>query len=98
MTRPTLEDVRARYPGAETSGDAALAMGRRTDWAELGEGMFRGAGQKMLATDQEDLPLLEIRCLEFEQPEVEMNFDAGAEGDLSAALNLSADPSSDAKS
>ena len=83
--------VPARYPGAEASADAALAMARRTDWEEMGEGMYRGAGQKMLATDAEDLSLLEVRCIEFEAPEVEMNFDAPG-ADLSADLNLTGDP------
>ena len=84
--------VPARYPGAETSGDAAEVMGRKTDWAEMGEGMYRGSGQRMLATDAEDLSLMEVRVIEFEAAEVEMNFDAGGP-DLSADLNLSADPS-----
>ncbi|MGG7568187.1 type VI secretion system accessory protein TagJ [Rhodovulum sp. DZ06] len=89
--------VPARYPGAETSGDAAEVMARKTDWEEMGEGMYRGRGQKMLATDQDDLSLLDVRVIEFEAPEVEMNFDAGG-ADLSAEMKLSSDPSSDTSS
>lgn len=83
--------IPSRYPGAESAADAATVMGRRTDWAEIGEGMFRGTGQKMLATDADDFPLLEVRTLEFEAAEVEMNFDTPPEGNVGAGITLGAD-------
>lgn len=53
--------VPTRYPGAEASGDTAIRLARRTGWTEIGEGMFAGEGQRMLATDQADLSLMEVR-------------------------------------
>ncbi|MFT4792203.1 MAG: type VI secretion system protein ImpE [Paracoccaceae bacterium] len=89
--------VPARYPGSEKSSDAADVMGRRTEWDEIAPGMYKGMGQKMLATDQADLSLLEVRVIEFEKTEADITFDT-PEGDLTAALNLmSADPGDDAE-
>jgi hypothetical protein len=47
-------------------------------------------GQKMLATDQADLSLMEVRVIEFEKSEADMTFDT-PESDVSAALNLTSD-------
>ena len=82
--------VPARYPGSETSSDAADVMGRRTEWDEMAPGMYKGMGQKMLATDQADLSLMEVRVIEFEKTEADMTFDT-PESDVSAALNLTSD-------
>ena len=40
-------------------------MSRKTDWREVA-GHEVGVGQKMLATDEKDYPLLEVRSIEFE--------------------------------
>jgi type VI secretion system protein ImpE len=54
----------ARYPGSAASGDDALMLGRRTDWLEQG-GVQVGLGQRLLATDAADYPLLETRVAVF---------------------------------
>jgi type VI secretion system protein ImpE len=41
-------------------------MARRTDWQEKPCETYLGAGQRMLATDAGEYPLLEIRELVFE--------------------------------
>jgi type VI secretion system protein ImpE len=86
--------VPARYPGSEKSTDAATVMGRRTDWEEIAPGMYTGMGQKMLATDQADLSLLEVRVIEFEKSETDMDFDT-PQSDVTAAMNLTSDPGDD---
>lgn len=86
--------VPARYPGSEKSSDPATVMGRRTDWEEMAPGMYKGFGQKMLATDQADLSLMEVRVIEFEKSEVDMDFDL-PQSDVTAALNLTSDPGDD---
>lgn len=53
----------ARYPGAEKAEDPKLKLGRRTDWVDCGAGMFIGSGQRMLATDAGEHPLMEVREL-----------------------------------
>jgi type VI secretion system protein ImpE len=42
-----------------------VVLGRRTDWHELDDGPCVGAGQRMLATDAGEYPLLDIRTLVF---------------------------------
>jgi type VI secretion system protein ImpE len=57
--------VPARYPGSETSGDPRIRLARRTEWTELGAGTgcWAGAGQRMLATDRGDHPLMDVRAV-----------------------------------
>jgi type VI secretion system protein ImpE len=53
--------IPSRYPGSEKDADSSLRMGRKTDWRDAGNNLFFGVGQRMLATDQGEYPLLEIR-------------------------------------
>jgi len=50
------------YPGTAETGDAQLMLGRRTDWVERG-GADRGLGQRLLATDAGEYPVLSARDL-----------------------------------
>ena len=50
-----------RYPGAHRSADSAIRLARRTDWREIGEGAYAGEGQRMFATDSEDLAMMNVR-------------------------------------
>lgn len=56
----------ARYPGSELSGDGAVALGRATDWVQQTDGSQHGIGQRMLATEAEDVALLDVRECVFE--------------------------------
>ena len=60
--------IPVRYPGTQSSGDAAMMLARRTDWQEHAEDTYTGLGQRLLATDQSDYPILEIREIRFEIP------------------------------
>ncbi|MEZ4649552.1 MAG: type VI secretion system accessory protein TagJ [Candidatus Eisenbacteria bacterium] len=53
--------IPSRYPGTEESADGPVRLGRRTDWDEVAGGGFQGLGQRMLATDGGEYPLLEVR-------------------------------------
>jgi type VI secretion system protein ImpE len=53
--------IPSRYPGSESSPDDAIRMGRRTDWQPVAEGVDHGLGQRLLATDQGEYGLLEVR-------------------------------------
>lgn len=57
--------IPARYPGSEGCDDDALRLARRTDWQDLGDGQASGLGQRMLATDTDDVALLDVRELVF---------------------------------
>jgi type VI secretion system protein ImpE len=58
--------IPTRYPGSETSPDPAIRMARKTDWTSGQDGASKGLGQRMLATDQGDYPLLEVRSIAFD--------------------------------
>jgi len=55
--------IPVRYANTEDASDEALRLARKTEWAETGDGPARGIGQRMLATDVGEYPLLEIRQL-----------------------------------
>ena len=54
-----------RYPSTESSSDDALRLARRTDWIALGDEQYRGLGQRMLASNQDEVALLDTRLVEF---------------------------------
>jgi type VI secretion system protein ImpE len=55
--------IPTRYPGSETSGDGLLALARKTVWEEIAPGAHRGLGQRLLSTDDADVPLMDVRTL-----------------------------------
>jgi len=55
--------IPTRYAGSELCDDSALRLGRQTSWKELEGGHFVGLGQRMMATDHSEYPLLEIRSI-----------------------------------
>ena len=50
-------------PAAWRHEDAALRLGRATDWDELPDGDYAPIGQKMLRIDDELVPLVDVRDL-----------------------------------
>jgi type VI secretion system protein ImpE len=57
--------IPARYAGTELQSCNELKLARRTDWVSQSDGSQFGLGQRLLATDTEDIPVLELRHLEF---------------------------------
>jgi type VI secretion system protein ImpE len=57
--------VPTRYPGSEAVDDDAVRLARRTEWGQLDGGSWVGLGQRMLASDAGDHPLLDIRTIEL---------------------------------
>jgi type VI secretion system protein ImpE len=55
--------IPVRYPGSERSEDDAILMSRKTDWRPIGATDYAGLGQRVLATDTDELGLLEVREL-----------------------------------
>ncbi len=55
--------IPARYPGSEHTADAAIQLARTTQWREVSHNVTQGLGQRMLATDREDYPLLDVRMV-----------------------------------
>ena len=58
--------IPTRYPGSESGEDDTLKLARKTEWVELPGSTSLGLGQRLLATDQDDFPLLEIREIDFD--------------------------------
>lgn len=57
--------IPSRYPRTEGATGPDL-MAQHTDWIEPASGIFEGIGQRMLATDQQEYPLLQVRSIEFD--------------------------------
>jgi type VI secretion system protein ImpE len=60
--------IPVRYPGSERSQDGLLKLARKTEWSLEGETNV-GLGQRLLATNNSEYPLLEIRTIELDLPE-----------------------------
>jgi len=54
--------IPTRYPGSETSEDPLIRLSRKTDWVAAGDASL-GLGQRLLATDASDHPIMDIRRL-----------------------------------
>lgn len=57
--------IPSRYPGSERAGDGDVVTGRKTEWTDVGGGLQVGLGQRMLATQESDYPLLDARLISF---------------------------------
>lgn len=54
-------------PDADQEPDANLRLGRGTDWADTGQGIVRGRGQKMLLIGDQDVPIMELQSIRREE-------------------------------
>ncbi|MEO0623016.1 MAG: type VI secretion system accessory protein TagJ [Pseudomonadota bacterium] len=63
--------IPTRYPGLSETWTNAHRLSRATDWADVGSDTFVGIGQRVLATDADDIALMDIRALslDVEAPE-----------------------------
>jgi len=55
--------IPTRYPGSETSSDGLVVLARKTIWEEVTADAARGLGQRIIATDAADVPIMELRSL-----------------------------------
>lgn len=58
-----------RYAGTAEGGNGAQKLARATDWQDAGGGAYLGLGQRILATDQGDTALMDLRKLEIDHPD-----------------------------
>ncbi len=61
----TVALIPTRYPGSEASPDPRVVMARRTEWIEKPGETFLGLGQRLLATDQGEFPLMDARSIKL---------------------------------
>ena len=59
----TVALIPTRYPGSEGADEGLIVLGRKTVWQDAGSDRHYGLGQRILATDAVDVPLLELRSL-----------------------------------
>jgi type VI secretion system protein ImpE len=79
--------IPVRYPGSEQSEDGAVRLARKTEWVDAPGGTQHGLGQRLLATDSGDFPLLAVRSIEMDN---EIEPDAGgADSGPSMSVGLS---------
>ena len=57
--------IPTRYPGSELHDDPLVRLARKTEWRQLDDDTFVGQGQRVLATDNQEIGLLELRELEL---------------------------------
>jgi type VI secretion system protein ImpE len=65
-------------PGSWPYPDDAVRLGRATAWQEAENGTVIPMGQKIFLVDDEEIPLLEMRHVEFSHPEVSVETNASA--------------------
>ncbi|MFK5949736.1 MAG: type VI secretion system accessory protein TagJ [Methylococcales bacterium] len=57
--------IPSRYSGSEDSSDSFIQLARKTEWQEISPESYKGLGQRMMTTDKNDYPLLDIREIKF---------------------------------
>ncbi len=62
----TLALIPTRYPGSEHSTDGLIALGRKTTWESAGSDVHHGLGQRLLATDADETPLMDVRRISLD--------------------------------
>lgn len=59
----TVALIPTRYPGSESSEDGAICLARKTEWVDAGNDRWFGLGQRVLATDAAEYPLMAVRTI-----------------------------------
>jgi type VI secretion system protein ImpE len=57
--------IPTRYPGSEENENGQIRLSRLTEWRDSGEDVYEGIGQRILATDQGEYPILNVRRIEL---------------------------------
>ncbi len=52
-----------RYPGSESADDEGIKLARRTEWLLLSGNYYKGLGQHMWTSGDEDFALLDVRSI-----------------------------------
>lgn len=55
--------IPVRYVGSESDPDGQILLARKSDWIEVGNGVYHGRGQRLFSVGEEDKALLEIRSI-----------------------------------
>ena len=72
--------IPTRYPGSEAAEDGLIVLARKTEWVEIAPDAHRGLGQRIIATDADDVPLMEVRTISITGSSEETTAPAGDHG------------------
>jgi type VI secretion system protein ImpE len=72
--------IPTRYPGSERHADGAVRLARRTEWTQAAENTYAGSGQRMLATDQAEYALMDVRRIQIEGASADEAHEAASPG------------------
>ncbi len=72
--------IPTRYPGSESCDDGAVRLGRKTVWEDRGEDCFAGLGQRLLATDVGEHPIMAVRSILIGDQPPEEDASEGVDG------------------
>jgi len=61
--------IPTRYPGSERAPNPQLVMARGTEWTEVPGGSYFGLGQRLLATNDAEYALMDVRVIALSSPE-----------------------------
>lgn len=80
----TVALIPTRYAGTTAMGSDTDKLARSTEWRDLGADTFAGFGQRVLTTNEDDFPLMDIRRIDLDvemtaepAPTDEADVDAG---------------------
>ena len=57
--------IPTRYAGSEDHENGQIRLARLTEWQQPSESVYLGIGQRVLATDQGEYPVLNVRSIQF---------------------------------
>jgi type VI secretion system protein ImpE len=63
--------IPTRYPGSEAAADPRVVLARLTEWTERPADAHLGLGQRLLATDAGEFPLMDVRSIDLASPSSE---------------------------
>lgn len=63
--------IPTRYPNSENSTDPRIVLARRTEWIERSPDSHFGLGQRVLATDSGEFPVMDVRSIQLRSQPVE---------------------------
>ncbi|MEM6740753.1 MAG: type VI secretion system accessory protein TagJ [Pseudomonadota bacterium] len=73
--------IPTRYAGTARLGGPAEKLARATEWRDLGAETFAGLGQRLLTTDTGDLPLMDLRTLKLDVPDIVREAEGAADSE-----------------
>lgn len=76
--------IPTRYPATLLESDDALRLSNGTRWDEVGDGLFIGKGQRVLATDADEANLMDVRELVLDVEPVAAPAETPPEGEAAA--------------